>query len=208
MADNPYRHPDRSRREQTRSLIDETRRNPERTLNLVAGDQFQRLAGLEPVLALAPGTSVLDVGCHRGLVAYEFARRGATLIHGVDIYQPGLDAAREIFADVPVSNCFQTLDLAAGRQQVEAGLADVSPDGYDIVLMLAIVQHLSRQMERADLRDLLDFFLHKTRQHLVLRMPGHDRIERFILDRGFRHVYFNALDRVLAPVVVYSRETG
>ncbi|HJN93884.1 MAG TPA: class I SAM-dependent methyltransferase, partial [Dehalococcoidia bacterium] len=201
-------HPERSRAEQTRAIMDEARRDPDSTMKMMKGDQFDRYAGLEPVFALARGKSVLDVGCHRGLIAYEFARHGATVIHGLDLYQPGIQAAREIHSDVPVEYSFQAIDLSSGREQVSSQMHDISPTGYDIVLMLAIVQHLDRQIGEEATRDLVDFFLERTREHFVLRMPRHERIEDFILERGFQRSYFNALDKTLAPVVVYSRSAG
>lgn len=66
----------------------------------VRGAHEDRLSGLHDLLRYAQGASVLDIGINHGLVAFEFARRGASVVHGCDIHARGVDIAREIFADV------------------------------------------------------------------------------------------------------------
>ena len=66
------------------------------TAKLVTGNSFDRLNGLEYFADKIKDNSVLDIGCHRGLIAYELARFGATCIHGFDVYNPGITFAREL----------------------------------------------------------------------------------------------------------------
>ena len=62
-----------------------------------------RLDGLTDLLLRARDASVLDLGCNRGLVGFEFANNGAQLVHGIDIYKEGIWTARQLFADL--RNC-------------------------------------------------------------------------------------------------------
>ncbi len=49
-----------------------------------AGSIFDRFTGLETLLERCQGLTVLDVGSCDGLVAYEFARHGAKVVHGFE----------------------------------------------------------------------------------------------------------------------------
>ena len=60
----------------------------------VAGYHDIRLDGILDLTIRAKGASVLDVGCNRGLVAFEMANNGARVVHGCDNYAPGVETAR------------------------------------------------------------------------------------------------------------------
>ena len=47
------------------------------------GNLFDRFEGLDRLFESAAGLRVLDLGMSEGHIAYEFARRGAALIHGL-----------------------------------------------------------------------------------------------------------------------------
>ena len=63
-----------------------------------SGHQTDRLDGVGDILRRARGSSLLDIGTNRGLVAYEFAWHGARVVHGCDIYQAGITTATEVAA--------------------------------------------------------------------------------------------------------------
>jgi hypothetical protein len=172
---------------------------------LMTGSQFDRLVGLEPLSVICPGRSVLDVGCHRGLISYEAARYGATLVHGIDLYPQGIGAAREIFKDAGIPHQFVEFDLSLGRDALVEALGDVLLPSYDIVLMLAVLQHLRRQMDSGAFDALFDFFAGRVGTYLVLRMPNLEAVHPQLAKRGFRRIYFNEIDKKLAPVGIYQR---
>jgi len=66
----------------------------------VAGPNNIRLDGITDLVARAKGKSVFDIGCNRGMVGYEFYQNYAAIVHGCDIYEQGIDAAREWFGDL------------------------------------------------------------------------------------------------------------
>jgi SAM-dependent methyltransferase len=171
----------------------------------MSGSQFDRLVGLEPLSVICPGRSVLDVGCHRGLISYEAARFGAALVHGIDLYPQGIEAAREIFKDTGIPNQFVEFDLSLGRDAIAGSLGGMLLPRYDIVLMLAVLQHLRRQMESGALDDLFDFFVERAATYLVLRMPNIEWAHQRLAKRGFRRAYLNEIDEKLAPVAIYQR---
>jgi hypothetical protein len=172
---------------------------------LISGSQFGRLAGLEPLSVICPGRSVLDVGCHRGLISYEAARCGATLVHGVDLYPQGIEAAQEIFQDSGIPNQFAQFDLSLGREAILDSLGDMLQPSYDVVLLLAVMQHLRRQMDSEGADALLDFFAELAGTYVVLRMPNVEACEGQLSRHGFRKVYFNHIDQKLSPVGIYER---
>ena len=85
----------------------------------VSGVHDDRLSGLRDLLHYAKGASLLDIGMNHGLISFEFARSGAILVHGCDIYEPGVLAAREIFTEIGAKSRFEIVDLAAGPEALE-----------------------------------------------------------------------------------------
>jgi hypothetical protein len=95
----------------------------------------ERLDGLTDLLAYAPMARVLDIGCHRGLVGYEFVKLGAVLVHGCD-----LDAQSE----------FHVKNLA------DPDALDWCLPNYDIVLLLGMYHKLKRVMPTDRLEQLIE----------------------------------------------------
>lgn len=108
------------------------------------GSHDIRFDGLSDLLLRARGASVFDVGCNRGHVAFEFYCNGARLVHGCDIYGPGIAAARHWFAELPhVESKFEIVDLEKGPAAITAAFGSV---GYDMVLLLGVYHKLKRAM--------------------------------------------------------------
>lgn len=117
------------------------------------GSHDIRFDGLSDLILRAHGCSVIDVGCNRGHVAYDFAINGARIVHGCDIYGPGIAALRHWFAEMPhVQSKFEVVDLEKGPAAFAAAFGD---EGYDIVLFIGIYHKLKRLMQPKDLNDLV-----------------------------------------------------
>lgn len=122
----------------------------------VAGWHDVRLDGISDLVLRARGASVLDIGCNRGMVGFEFAANGAALVHGCDIYEEGIRVAREVFADLrSVKSRFEVIDLRGGPKALKAMSGG---QGYDIVLCLATYHKLKRLMSPGDLSYLVEYF--------------------------------------------------
>lgn len=116
---------------------------PNRIQRRVAGHHDIRLDGITDLVIRARGASVLDIGCNRGLVGFEFANNGATVVHGCDNYEVGIRTARELFADLrSVETKFEVVDLSKGV----SSLGSFGDRRYDIVVMLATYHKLKRIM--------------------------------------------------------------
>jgi ribosomal protein L11 methylase PrmA len=126
-----------------------------------AGYFNDRLDGAGDMLHRARGASILDIGCNRGMVAFQFAMAGASLVHGCDVYEEGLKTAREVFAEWPISSRFEYVDLIGGPSAVSKAFGSEYRRHYDIVLYLAVHHKLKRVMEPAPLDALV--------RHLVER---------------------------------------
>jgi 2-polyprenyl-3-methyl-5-hydroxy-6-metoxy-1,4-benzoquinol methylase len=124
------------------------------------GDLFDRFQGLEPLFERAAGASILDVGMSEGHIAYEFARRGAALIHGVEKHRDKVRFARRLFRDVPVAHRFWRADLSRPDHPLKPG--SELRASYDVVLLLGVYHHLRKQMPQARLDALLDALLERT----------------------------------------------
>jgi ribosomal protein L11 methylase PrmA len=76
-----------------------------------------RLVGFSDLLHFARGSSVLDIGCNRGHVAYEFYRSDARLIHGCDIDKESIWNAKIWFSELSeVERKFEVVDLTKPKE--------------------------------------------------------------------------------------------
>src|SRR4051812_41353455 len=107
------------------------------------GSHDMRLFGIEQLLSFAPGASVLDIGCNYGWVSQEFARHGAAVIHGCDIYEEGINSAQIMALQFPNTKFkFAVVDLVGGGDAMRKAFGDDYLNRYDIVVMLATYHKL------------------------------------------------------------------
>lgn len=109
----------------------------------------QQLTNLQDILALAPGASVLDIGCAEGCIAKVFAERGARRVDGLSIVQGEIDIGRALCRGLPV-NLWQC-DAGELDEWIARHPQRLLPR-YDIVLLLSVVQKvpdMGRLVERA-----------------------------------------------------------
>jgi len=134
------------------------------------GDIRKRLAGLEPLLEAARGATVLDLGCFDGLIAYEFFRSGAKLVHGIDNDARHLETAGRIFSQADIPSRFAHADLRKPRAVALALGADGLAK-YDIVLFLGVYQHIFRSMNDRRRNELVADIVRRTGSLLAVRVP-------------------------------------
>lgn len=155
----------------------------------VRGTGFNRLQGIESLYWKADGARIFDIGCNRGAVGYDLASWGASLVHGCDIDEDGLNSARGLFADLRnVESRFERVDLTEGPK----GLQIFGAQQYDITLCLATYHKLKRLMRPEDLTRLVQAFGGWTRGYFAWRATSDKHDEN---DEEMR-----ALDRDLGPV--------
>lgn len=138
----------------------------------VAGYHDIRLDGISDLVIRARGASVFDIGCNRGLVGFEMANNGATVVHGCDNYEEGIRTARELFADLRACQSrFEVVDLTGGSDAVLKAFGDVS---YDITLCLATYHKLKRIMDAEALSALMRYFGKRTSHYFGWRGTSFD----------------------------------
>jgi SAM-dependent methyltransferase len=101
--------------------------------------------------------TVLDLGCAEGAIALEFAKAGAARVVGLELMARFLEVARELCRGYPCE--FQCVDL-------NRAVVEVTHEGYDVVLALAVL-HKLREPAR-----VLRLFAGLARELLVIRMPA------------------------------------
>ncbi len=174
----------------------------------VAGYHDIRMDGMCDLIMRAKGASVLDIGCNRGLVGFEFANNGATLVHGCDHYEPGIRTAREIFADMRhVESRFECLDLTQ-----ENVLAVFGEQKYDIVLMLATYHQLKRIMGGTQLSMLIGTIAARTLKYFAWRGTSRDKqandaeLTRLDSDLAeFRRIHYSEISEELGAAAIWQR---
>jgi predicted RNA methylase len=173
----------------------------------VAGFHDVRLDGMTDLLLRAQGASVLDIGCNRGMVGFEFANNGAELVHGIDNYEAGVATAREVFADMlNVRSRFEVADLTKGPQ----ALADAFGSDYrhyDIVLFLAVDHKLQRLMEQSAINKLVEEFGKRSRRYFAYRGRTADIYESVLKQVGLKRIHYSeiAAEAFGAPAVIWER---
>jgi SAM-dependent methyltransferase len=173
-----------------------------------SGSSFDRLAGLDPLLEAARGVSVLDIGSCDGLVSYEFARRGARLVHGFERDPSDVHFARRLFRDVPVEWSFTEADLAVTGREIERRHGSGLLERYDVVLFLGVYHHFARQMGRAELDGLVEFLLGRTARFFAVRTPRLDDLDPQVLAAGFEQRSEHPAHGRVGPLRVYERQPG
>jgi SAM-dependent methyltransferase len=172
---------------------------------LVAGDRQDRLASLEPILAAAAGKSVLDIGCHEGIVAEAFARAGARHLDGCELSERALQAARLRVAPLLPESRFFRCDLSEGP----GALARLPLHPlYDIVCYLGMHHHLIPQMAPKLLTALVHDIAARTGEQLVVRTDGKPlaKLEEALLEAGMARVYGpDYSNRRVGPLTIFER---
>ena len=152
-----------------------------------------RLRGLEELLGVARGKSVLDLGCAEGMISREFCQHGAAAIHGFEI---NLDQVRIARREVPKAAAigtqifFRRADIGNWDRFVVAN-RNLMLKQYDIVLLLAVLEKLPESNQDSILDGLMAF----SRCWIALRIAPETRDNREVLqkfsDNGFELAFEN-----------------
>jgi SAM-dependent methyltransferase len=177
----------------------------------VAGYFNFRLDGIGDILGRARGKSVFDIGCNRGMVGYDFALNGATLVHGCDAYETGIATAREAFADLrEVESRFEVVDLTEGPRALKV----FGDQPYDFTLCLATYHKLKRVMDRKPLSELMQHFGRQTKGYFAWRAtsdkPDENDEEMTALDHdlgeaGLVRIHTSYLSAELGVAALWAR---
>jgi ribosomal protein L11 methylase PrmA len=177
----------------------------------VAGYHDIRMDGMTDLVMRARGCSVMDIGCNRGLVAFEFANNGANVVHGCDNFVDGIDTARHLFADFRhVKSRFEVVDLAKGPDALKV----FERENYDIVVMLATYHKLKRVMSKEALATLMVHFGRSTKRYFAWRAtsdkPQENEQELEALDvdmetAGLQRIHTSYISRSLGVAAIWER---
>ena len=176
----------------------------------VGGGHNMRLDGVSDILIRCRGASVMDIGCNRGMVAYEFANNGAAVVHGCDNYEAGIATAREVFTDLrAVRSQFEVVDLTAPPAEA---LAPFMGENYDIMVVLATFHKLARIMTLEQFDALVSHLGALTKTYFVWRATSFDvpaneaemqRVGKCL--SGFRLVQWSVMSEQLGIAAVWKR---
>lgn len=180
----------------------------------VVGYHDLRMDGLTDLLLRARNASVFDIGCNRGLVGFEFANNGASLIHGCDNYADGIATARQLFCDLRnVKSKFEIVDLTEGSGALQRAFGEDYDERYDIVVMLATYHKLKRIMSGDALNKLMRHFAKRTGTFFGWRGPDkvdESREEVLLLDDilddvGLKRIHYSEISQSIGPSAIWRR---
>ena len=143
------------------------------------GTIFDRLYGINHFVKYtnSENKTVLDIGCSAGLVAYEFARAGAKLIHGIDLLIDEVTLANDIMYHTGIEYDFHAIDLRQGPAEIERMF---EKNEYDVVLFLGMYHHLVKQLSFDQLFELINWIMLRTKKYLLVRTGDFKEIENVI----------------------------
>ena len=177
----------------------------------VAGYHDIRMDGMLDLVIRAPGASVMDIGCNRGLVGFEFANNGARIVHGCDNYAEGIATARQLFADLrSCESQFECVDLSKGPSALD-------PFGrmtYDMIVMLATYHKLKRIMSAELLTALVQHLGNRTIKYFAWRAtsdkPNENEGELVALDKDLKschlkRIHTSYISHTLGVAAIWER---
>ncbi|MER8480022.1 class I SAM-dependent methyltransferase [Mesorhizobium sp. M1163] len=91
-----------------------------------------------------------------GVVAYEISKLKPSSIHGIDIAKPHIQTAKMLLSCSPVHARFDRLNLGSRP------LGNILLPKYDIVLLLAVYQHMQRNIGPGKARRVLSNIVRRT----------------------------------------------
>jgi 2-polyprenyl-3-methyl-5-hydroxy-6-metoxy-1,4-benzoquinol methylase len=171
----------------------------------IRGFNSDRLSGLHDLLRRAEGMSVLDIATNHGLIAFEFARSGAALVHGCDSYEPAVDTARAVFSELPIPSRFEVVNLTHGPAAIEAAFGEQYLPRYDIVLFLGIYHLLKEQTSDAIIGELVQHLVGRVARYFAFRTGQGAEMGPMLEQGGLRRVHYSALSSVAGPVEIWQR---
>ncbi len=125
-----------------------------------------RLEGIDPLLTFAKDADILDIGCAEGVIAKQLFAAGAKSVLGIDIDGERIATARYICAQQGKDAIFKVDSVTPWHDFVIRN-AQIIRDKYNIVLYLAVHQHLDAQQRDAVLEGLIGL----ATRAFAIRMP-------------------------------------
>ena len=146
-----------------------------------------RLQDIDFILPYAPGATVLDIGCAEGLVSKQLSQEGANLVHGFDIDPGRITAARGLLYGSEALSHFRVGSVAPWHNFAKKNM-DLLLPFYDIVLFLAVYQHLPHEERDLVLHQLLSL----SKSLFAIRTPDtlfqSNNLHKIITKSGFTEI--------------------
>ena len=147
----------------------------------------------------------MDIGSAEGLIDYEFARNGASIIHGFERDIKRVKFSKLLFQEVPVKSKFHVADLSVSYKKFDKQFKTTLLGNYDIVLYLGIYHHLIKQTSVKNVQDFIKYLLDKTNTFFVVRTNMISSFENIIIEEGFQ-IYCEApLIDIVGQLKIYKR---
>lgn len=170
-----------------------------------SGNIFDRMVGLERLLKECKDLSILDIGSAEGLIDYEFARNGCSLIHGFERDPKRVQFSKLLFQEVPIESQFRKADLSINFKQFDKKFNDILLDKYDITLYLGVHHHLVKQSSVEDVNRFVKYLLSKTKTFFAVRTNMIPSFENIILEENFVVHYEAPQVEIAGQLKVYKR---
>jgi len=147
------------------------------------------------------GRSVLDIGCNVGVVGYEVCKQNPSLYDGTEVLTPQAMIAEVLFRAVEAPSRILRFDIADPARR-----AQYLRPRYDVVLYLAVHQHVQAQSGREAAQALAYDLCARCSETLVFRGPHHAVMRSIAEMHGLDMIAFHEA-RNLNPICAFARRT-
>ena len=147
------------------------------------------------------GASILDVGCNMGVVGLEICKCEPARYHGIEKMAAHNFVAKAVLQGTGVDCRVDRIDIANEKERQRT-----LDTRYDIVLYLAVHQHVRRQVGEDRAAAVLDDLLARTEKYFVFRGPDYKEAIRAAENAGFSLCKMFPRDR-LHPICSFVRKS-
>jgi glycosyltransferase involved in cell wall biosynthesis len=167
----------------------------------------ERIQGLSPLLEIATGKTILDLGAAEAVISKTFSEYDPTFIHAYEIEQSRVDSARKYLNPNIVD--FQQGNLSS-LDQIAHIEAKALPNGYDIVLYLGIHQHIHGDVRNEVFSRMIDLAADWIAVRTPVKHFESDALYATLKNKGFCLTHEAAPDVTAfsSPLWIYQRRSN
>lgn len=144
------------------------------------GTWSDRVANLFDLDVVFEGSSVLDVGCNMGIVGLEVCKHLPKKYHGIERMAAHHFIAQSVFQGAEIPNRVDRININSKKER-----DNILDSTYDVVLYLAVHQHLKKQAGQEVATATLEDLLARCSKYFVFRGPDIEEVVDFAKAQGF-----------------------
>ena len=172
-----------------------------------SGTVYDRVDDLKFLKPLILNNTVLDIGSNIGIVAYEIGKFKPKKIHLLERSSRCLNISKVLLSSVNFSLSFNAINLSKSRILKSYIRTNKIEKSYDVVLMLAIYQHMKKQSSAKVLSENINDIFSLANKFIVFRVPLKLKKEIYSISKknGFDLFFEKPENNNRGPLIVFKK---